>query len=92
VTTVKCGFATRKELSCAKIDKVLAYQINFQGIDSLQTLNTCIPVSGRFRHWGASTVKWTALDPCLGLSESDPKQYTNFEFYEIKIHKHLENI
>jgi hypothetical protein len=42
--------------------------------------------------WGASTVKWTALDPCSGLSESDPKQYTNFEFYEIKIHKHLENI
>jgi hypothetical protein len=41
---------------------------------------------------GASTVKWTALDPCSGLSESDPKQYTNFEFYEIKIHKHLENI
>jgi hypothetical protein len=41
---------------------------------------------------GASTVKWTALDPCSGLSESDPKQYTNFEFYEIKIYKHLENI
>jgi hypothetical protein len=41
---------------------------------------------------GASTVKWTALDPCSGLSESDPKQYTNFKFYEIKIHKHLENI
>jgi hypothetical protein len=41
---------------------------------------------------GASTVKWTSLDPCSGLSESDPKQYTNFKFYEIKIHKHLENI
>ena len=41
---------------------------------------------------GASTVKWTALDPCSGLSESDPKLYTNFEFYEIEIHKHLENI
>ena len=41
---------------------------------------------------GASKVKWTALDPCLGLSESDPKLYTNFEFYEIEIHKHLENI
>jgi hypothetical protein len=41
---------------------------------------------------GASTVKWTTLDPCLGLSESDPKLYTNFEFYEIEIHKHLESI
>ena len=41
---------------------------------------------------GANTIKWIALDPCSGLSESDPKQYTNFEFYEIKIHKHLENI
>ena len=36
--------------------------------------------------------KWRTLDPCSGLSESDPKQYTNFEFYEIVIHKHLENI
>ena len=41
---------------------------------------------------GASTVKWTTLDPCLGLSESDSKLYTNFEFYEIEIHKYLENI
>ena len=41
---------------------------------------------------GASTVKWTALDPCSGLSESDPKIYTKFEFHEIEIHKHLENI
>jgi hypothetical protein len=41
---------------------------------------------------GASTVKWTALDPCSGLSESDPRLYTNFEFYEIEIHKHLESI
>jgi hypothetical protein len=41
---------------------------------------------------GASTVKWTTLDPCSGLSESDPKLYSNFEFHEIKIHKHLENI
>ena len=41
---------------------------------------------------GASTVKWTTNDPCSGSSESDPKLYTNFEFYEIEIHKHLENI
>ena len=32
------------------------------------------------------------LDPCIGLSESDLKLYTNFEFYEIKIHKNLKNI
>ena len=44
------------------------------------------------REKGASTVKWTTLDPCSGLSKSDPKLYTNFEFYEIEIHKHLENI
>ena len=37
-------------------------------------------------------VKWTTLDPCSGLSESDPNLYTNFEFYKIEIHKHLENI
>jgi hypothetical protein len=37
-------------------------------------------------------VKWTALEPCSGLSESDPKLYTNFELYEIEIHKHLESI
>ena len=36
-------------------------------------------------------VKWASLDPCSGLSESDPKLYTNFEFHEIEIHKHLEN-
>ena len=29
-------------------------------------------------------------DHCLGLSESDSKLYTNFEFYEEKIHIHLE--
>ena len=41
---------------------------------------------------GASRVKWTTLDPCLVLSESDPKVYTNFNFYEIEIHKHLVSI
>ena len=41
---------------------------------------------------GASTVKWPTLDPCSSLCESDPKLYTNFELYEIEIHKHLENI
>ena len=44
------------------------------------------------RTMGASTEKWTSLDPCSGLSESDPKLYTNFKFHEIEIHKHLENI
>ena len=41
---------------------------------------------------GASTVKWTALDSCSGLSVSDPKLYTNFDLYKIKIHKHLESM
>jgi hypothetical protein len=41
---------------------------------------------------GASTLKWTTFDPCSGLSESDPKLYTNFDLYEIEIHKHLESI
>jgi hypothetical protein len=41
---------------------------------------------------GASTGKWTALDPCSSLSESDPRLYTNFEFYETEFHKHLESI
>jgi len=48
-----------------------------------------------FFHWnlsGARTVKWTPLDPCSSLSESDPKLCTNYEFYEIEIHKHLESI
>ena len=39
---------------------------------------------------GASTVKWTTLDPCSSLSKSYPKLYTNFEFYAIEILKHLE--
>ena len=29
-------------------------------------------------------VKWTTLDPCSGLSESDPKLYTNFEYHKIE--------
>ena len=33
---------------------------------------------------GASTVKWTCPDPCLELSESDSKLYTNFNFCEEK--------
>jgi len=41
---------------------------------------------------GASTVKWTTLDPCSGFSESDPKIYTDFDLYEIEINKHLESI
>ena len=34
-------------------------------------------------------VDMTTLDSCTCLSESDSKQYTNFEFYEGKICKHL---
>ena len=38
---------------------------------------------------GASTVKWTTLDPCLGSRESDSKQRTNFEFCEENFYKLL---
>ena len=41
---------------------------------------------------GCKHGKWTTLDPCSCLSESDPKLYKNFEFYEIEIFKHLENM
>jgi hypothetical protein len=58
-----------------------------------------VTASGRMRfgrktiaHLGASTVKWTAFEPCSGLSESDPKLYTNFEFYETEIFKHFKSI
>ena len=34
-------------------------------------------------------VKYTILSPCIGLSESDSKLCTNFEFCERKHHKHL---
>ena len=39
----------------------------------------------------ASTVKWIAPIPCIGLSESDSKLYTNFEFSKGKNHKHFKN-
>ena len=42
---------------------------------------------------GASTVKWTTLDPCTCLSENGSKQYTNFEFCGkniISILKHID--
>ena len=41
---------------------------------------------------GASMVKWTALDPCLMLSESDSSLYINFQFCEEKNHKHFKNM
>ena len=40
VTSVKWGIATRENLSCSEIDKVLGSEIKFQGIDTLNTLNT----------------------------------------------------
>lgn len=38
---------------------------------------------------GASMIKWTTLDPCTCLRESDSKQYTNFEFFSTRDHKQL---
>jgi hypothetical protein len=37
---------------------------------------------------GASTVKWTTLDPYLVLNESDLELCTNFEYCEEKNHRH----
>lgn len=37
---------------------------------------------------GASIVKWTTLDPCLGSSQSDSKLYSNLELCEEKVHRH----
>ena len=36
-------------------------------------------------------VKYTSALPCIGLSESEPKLYTNSEFCEGNKHKHLKN-
>ncbi len=36
-------------------------------------------------------VKYTAILPWIGLSESDSKLYTNLEICEGKNHKHLRN-
>jgi hypothetical protein len=42
---------------------------------------------------GASTVKWTTLDLCIGFSESDSRQYNNYEICEgKKSHKHFQSI
>ena len=40
---------------------------------------------------GASIVKYTTPLPCNGLSDSDTKLFTNFEFCEGTNHKHLKN-
>ena len=40
----------------------------------------------------ASTVKWTAIDPCPMLSESDLDLYITFDFLEGKKHRHLKKM
>ena len=45
-----------------------------------------------FTHEGcASTVKWTAPDPCLVFSESDSNLYPSFGFCEETNHKQFKN-
>ena len=43
---------------------------------------------------GVSMVKWTTLDPCTSLGESDSKCYINFQFYDEKksytFNKHID--
>ena len=40
---------------------------------------------------GASKVKWTTPEPYIGLSESDLKLYTNFDFFEENYCKQFKN-
>ena len=40
---------------------------------------------------GTSTIKWTTLAPCRGLSESNSKLYTNLNFLREKNDKHFKN-
>ena len=46
-------------------------------------------------HWiaivSASMVKYTTSLPCIGVSKSDTKLYTKFDFFEGNNHKHLGN-
>jgi hypothetical protein len=58
-----------------------SYLVNIEHKDLLQHWNTHHKES----YTGGSMVKWTTLDPCSGLSESDPKLNINFKLYEIKI-------
>jgi hypothetical protein len=37
-------------------------------------------------------VKWITPNPCLVLSESDSKLYTNLEWCEEKNHRHIKRI
>lgn len=37
---------------------------------------------------GASTIKWTIMDPWIGLSDSHSTLYVDFEFLEVKNHEH----
>ena len=43
-------------------------------------------------YMGASMVKWTTPNPCLVLSESDLKLYTNLELCEEINHRHIKRI
>ena len=41
---------------------------------------------------GASTIKWTIMDPWIGLSDSDSTLYVDFDFLEVKNHEHKKKI
>lgn len=41
---------------------------------------------------GASTIKWTIMDPWIGLSDSHSTLYVDFEFLEVKNHEHQKKI
>ena len=41
---------------------------------------------------GASTVEWTAPDPCLVFDKNSSRLYTDYEFCEEKNHRHFQYI
>ena len=56
----------------------MSSQVSKESLISKQEFGKVTIFAKHYLDPGASTVKWTALDPCSGLRESDPKLYTNF--------------
>jgi hypothetical protein len=62
--------------------------MRFFGIPSFEMLN----MSNCKWQLGASMVKWTALDPCEGLTMQGSKLFFIFIYFEILFYKILRNI
>jgi hypothetical protein len=62
-------------------------------VEEKSVVAPCVGQGGRVENMGASTLKWTGLDPCLVFIENDSKLYTKyFEFCGEKNHRHVNNI